>query len=172
MKRDEDLLRCSFCGKSQKAVKKLIAGPSVWICNECVTICDQILDDEGIERDTASQKSTQHMARALADLDAAQVLIASGHHRPAITILKGAVRAALQGYFFARDGQCYADDIGALLGLALGHEARLRRIEGLDLACLISDLDSDSDIEEGEAQRALAGSKAIVEYVRDRVEAA
>jgi len=41
-----DLLKCSFCGKSQKQVKKLIAGPGVYICNECVGLCDDILAGE------------------------------------------------------------------------------------------------------------------------------
>jgi ClpX C4-type zinc finger len=41
-------LKCSFCGKAQYEVLKLIAGPGIYICNECVGICDQILkDDEG-----------------------------------------------------------------------------------------------------------------------------
>ena len=38
-----DLLRCSFCGKAQKQVKALIAGPGVYICNECVGLCVEIL---------------------------------------------------------------------------------------------------------------------------------
>jgi ATP-dependent Clp protease ATP-binding subunit ClpX len=37
---------CSFCGKNQKEVKKLIAGPSVYICNECVNLCEEIIEDE------------------------------------------------------------------------------------------------------------------------------
>jgi len=40
--------RCSFCGKKQEQVAKLIAGPSVHICNECVEICQAILDDLGL----------------------------------------------------------------------------------------------------------------------------
>lgn len=40
------LFHCSFCGKSQDEVRKLIAGPSVYICNECVQLCDDILQDE------------------------------------------------------------------------------------------------------------------------------
>ncbi len=36
---------CSFCGKSQSAVKTIIAGPGVYICNECVELCDEILRD-------------------------------------------------------------------------------------------------------------------------------
>lgn len=39
-------LKCSFCGKEQKDVKKLIAGPSVYICDECVELCDEIIQDE------------------------------------------------------------------------------------------------------------------------------
>ncbi len=41
-----DLLKCSFCGKSQKQVKKLIAGPGVYICDECIELCLEIIDDE------------------------------------------------------------------------------------------------------------------------------
>ncbi len=41
-----NLLRCSFCGKSQEEVKKLVAGPTVYICNECVALCNDILREE------------------------------------------------------------------------------------------------------------------------------
>ncbi|MBW2144579.1 MAG: ATP-dependent Clp protease ATP-binding subunit ClpX, partial [Deltaproteobacteria bacterium] len=41
----DDLL-CSFCGKSQEEVKKLIAGPSVYICDECIQLCNEIIDEE------------------------------------------------------------------------------------------------------------------------------
>ena len=41
--------RCSFCGKRQDQVQKLIAGPrEVFICNECIRLCNEILDDEGL----------------------------------------------------------------------------------------------------------------------------
>jgi ATP-dependent Clp protease ATP-binding subunit ClpX len=42
----KDLLHCSFCGKSQHEVKKLIAGPSVYVCNECVALCNDIIREE------------------------------------------------------------------------------------------------------------------------------
>ena len=48
MSSEKDNLHCSFCGKSQKEVKKLIAGPTVYICNECVDLCNEIIDDEDI----------------------------------------------------------------------------------------------------------------------------
>jgi len=41
-----DLLKCSFCGKSQKQVRKLIAGPGVYICDECIELCNEIIDEE------------------------------------------------------------------------------------------------------------------------------
>src|SRR6202046_801441 len=41
-----DLLKCSFCGKSQKQVKKLIAGPGVYICDECSNLCNAIIEAE------------------------------------------------------------------------------------------------------------------------------
>jgi ATP-dependent Clp protease ATP-binding subunit ClpX len=43
---ESDLLKCSFCGKSQKQVKKLIAGPGVYICDECIDLCNEILEEE------------------------------------------------------------------------------------------------------------------------------
>jgi ATP-dependent Clp protease ATP-binding subunit ClpX len=44
-----DLLKCSFCGKSQKQVKKLIAGPGVYICDECIELCNEIMEEERAE---------------------------------------------------------------------------------------------------------------------------
>jgi ATP-dependent Clp protease ATP-binding subunit ClpX len=39
-------LRCSFCGKSKESVKKFISGPNVYICNECISLCNEILAEE------------------------------------------------------------------------------------------------------------------------------
>jgi ribosomal protein L37AE/L43A len=47
-KTQNDLV-CSFCGKTEANVRKLIAGPSVFICNECIKMCNNILKKEGIE---------------------------------------------------------------------------------------------------------------------------
>ena len=46
-----DLLKCSFCGKSQKQVKKLIAGPGVYICDECIDLCNEIIEEELADAD-------------------------------------------------------------------------------------------------------------------------
>jgi ATP-dependent Clp protease ATP-binding subunit ClpX len=45
-KKNEETLKCSFCGKSQKEVKKLIAGNGVYICDECIALCNEILEEE------------------------------------------------------------------------------------------------------------------------------
>ncbi len=45
-RKDEESLKCSFCGKGQEEVKKLIAGPTVYICNECIELCNEIIADE------------------------------------------------------------------------------------------------------------------------------
>ncbi len=50
-KSEEPRLRCSFCGKNQDQVKKLIAGPDVYVCDECVELCNEILDEEFYEGD-------------------------------------------------------------------------------------------------------------------------
>ncbi|MDJ0620233.1 MAG: ATP-dependent protease ATP-binding subunit ClpX [Calothrix sp. MO_192.B10] len=47
-------LKCSFCGKSQEQVRKLIAGPGVYICDECVDLCNEILDEELLDTSTAT----------------------------------------------------------------------------------------------------------------------
>ena len=49
----DDTLRCSFCGKSQDDVKKLIAGPTVYICNECVELCGEIITEETSQTQTS-----------------------------------------------------------------------------------------------------------------------
>ena len=48
----EGKLYCSFCGKSQKEVKKLIAGPTVYICNECIELCNEIIAEEEAKEDS------------------------------------------------------------------------------------------------------------------------
>ncbi|WP_291279876.1 ATP-dependent Clp protease ATP-binding subunit ClpX [Galactobacter sp.] len=49
MSESSDLLKCSFCGKSQKQVRRLIAGPGVYICTECIEVCNEIIDEEEVE---------------------------------------------------------------------------------------------------------------------------
>ncbi len=54
-----DNLFCSFCGKNQKEVKKLIAGPAVYICDECIQLCSEIIEEE-------TEKEAGEMANLMA----------------------------------------------------------------------------------------------------------
>ncbi len=60
---NSDLVKCSFCGKSQKEVSKLIAGPGAYICNECVYLCNDIIEEEDID----SPQLTEAPASSLTD---------------------------------------------------------------------------------------------------------
>jgi hypothetical protein len=57
MPRDTNSLRCSFCGKSRDQVQRLFAGPTVYICNECVAACNEILADDQLlkEKEAGAQ---------------------------------------------------------------------------------------------------------------------
>lgn len=66
---DSELLKCSFCGKSQKQVRKLIAGPGVYICDECIDLCNEIIDEELGEAQTASLRELPKPAEICAFLD-------------------------------------------------------------------------------------------------------
>jgi ATP-dependent Clp protease ATP-binding subunit ClpX len=60
MSKYDSHLKCSFCGKSQEQVRKLIAGPGVYICDECVDLCNEILDEELLDsKETAPQQANR-----------------------------------------------------------------------------------------------------------------
>jgi ATP-dependent Clp protease ATP-binding subunit ClpX len=69
VRRTDDTLRCSFCGKSQNEVKKLIAGPTVYICNECIDICNEIITDDQQAEAVASRPPLPKPAEIKSFLD-------------------------------------------------------------------------------------------------------
>ncbi|MEQ1764659.1 MAG: ATP-dependent Clp protease ATP-binding subunit ClpX [Pyrinomonadaceae bacterium] len=68
-RRPEELLNCSFCGKSQNDVKKLIAGPGVYVCNECIDICNEIINDDEQQEQATSRSSLPKPHQLKAHLD-------------------------------------------------------------------------------------------------------
>ena len=56
-------LKCSFCGKSQEQVRKLIAGPGVYICDECIDLCNEILDEELLDNQGNSRQNNENNAK-------------------------------------------------------------------------------------------------------------
>jgi ATP-dependent Clp protease ATP-binding subunit ClpX len=68
-KRDDNgNLSCSFCGKSQREVKKLIAGPTVYICDECIELCNDIIAEEYGREETTTQESRVPKPREIKDI--------------------------------------------------------------------------------------------------------
>ncbi|MDN6597584.1 MAG: ATP-dependent Clp protease ATP-binding subunit ClpX, partial [Lentilactobacillus parabuchneri] len=53
-------ITCSFCGKTQDQVKKIVAGPGVYICNECIDLCKEIIDEE-----LAPEKTSEDLLKVL-----------------------------------------------------------------------------------------------------------
>ena len=68
-KESEEVLRCSFCNKSQNDVKKLIAGPTVFICDECVDVCNEIISDDLASEASGLQDKLPKPAEIRAFLD-------------------------------------------------------------------------------------------------------
>src|SRR5690625_2691179 len=64
-----DLLKCSFCGKTQKQVRKLIAGPGVYICDECIELCNEIIEEELAEVTESSEFTLPTPQEIYAHLD-------------------------------------------------------------------------------------------------------
>jgi len=60
-------LKCSFCGKSQDQVRKLIAGPGVYICDECIDLCNEILDEELLDSQSKANQTSPQVKKKLKD---------------------------------------------------------------------------------------------------------
>lgn len=67
MPESAELLKCSFCGKSQKQVRKLIAGPGVYICDECIELCNEIIEEELLAVDSAESSAKLPKPAAIAE---------------------------------------------------------------------------------------------------------
>ena len=63
--KDDDILHCSFCGKSQKEVKKLVAGRGVYICNECIDVCHTIMEEDILSQEQSVQNPDAPLMNSL-----------------------------------------------------------------------------------------------------------
>ena len=97
-----ELLKCSFCGKSQKQVKKLIAGPGVYICDECVDLCNEIIDEELTETEEVSFAELPKPHEIFDFLD--QYVIAQDHAKKILAV------AVYNHYKRVRAGQRMTDE--------------------------------------------------------------
>ena len=82
----KDLLHCSFCGKAKHQVLKLIAGPGVYICDDCVSLCNDIIEQEVGERGPRSHPSDDEITEAVRAVNTAvsrlQTLALRRHTEP------------------------------------------------------------------------------------------
>ena len=76
MSKYDSHLKCSFCGKSQEQVRKLIAGPGVYVCDECVDLCNEILDEELF--DSGSSVASPSPRREQNSREKAKVVVSTG----------------------------------------------------------------------------------------------
>jgi HEPN domain-containing protein len=160
-------LRCSFCAKSEGEVQKLIAGPSVYICDACVVLCTTILDENGIARPSHGDYVERTLRRAATDLDAARAVLASGYSRAAVDLCRGSARAALEAFCLKRGEHHPArDDFTLLLSLALRDSEDLRRLHELDVTRLIAHHRFDDEVNSNQAQGAIDAAAAILKFVR------
>lgn len=102
-------LRCSFCGKTQNEVRKLVAGPSVYICDECLGICVEILRDDGItptapdsRAKPPQERARKYLDRGKRELDAARLLLDGGFYRVGVDAARSSARSALRAFLLSR----------------------------------------------------------------------
>ena len=120
-----DLLKCSFCGKSQKQVKKLIAGPGVYICDECIDLCNEIIEEEfseGSEVGLLEELPKPHQIRQFLDgyvigqtnaKKALAVAVYNHYKRVQAQVSNPARRAEDDGSSWASRTSCSSDRRGA-----------------------------------------------------------
>lgn len=89
------MMFCNFCGKDQPKVKKLIAGPNVYICNECVDLCHTILVEEGVE--TNKPMNAREVRIALKAAKKVYLFLGTGVSQQRFRVSKADTRRALRG---------------------------------------------------------------------------
>ncbi len=98
-----ELLKCSFCGKTQKQVKKLIAGPGVYICDECIDLCNEIIEEELAEDTDVSFDELPRPREIYAFLD--EYIVGQDHAKKIMSV------AVYNHYKRVRHGAQFDDDV-------------------------------------------------------------
>lgn len=125
-------LRCSFCNKAQSDVKKLIAGPNVYICDECVDICNDILDEGGIPAGRGPKAGGRAVVRASKYVQMAKDLARTGNFAGAAQEVRNAAVEALRGdaLFDREDAARWSEAQVVIEGIEADDEvARLLQVE-------------------------------------------
>jgi hypothetical protein len=167
-------LRCSFCHKSQRDVKKLIAGPAAFICDECIDVCNEILDDGGIPAGRGPKAGSRAAVRADEYMGMARDLAGAGNFVGAAREVRNAALEALRGAaLLEREAATqWSETKVVVAALESDSEvARLLQIE--DEAHVILRVSVDgAAFTAREIERALDVTAALVESLRKKIAAA
>ena len=170
-RQDRDTLRCSFCGKTQDEVSKLIAGPRVYICNECVAICIEIIRDDEQIKEGHNSAIRDYMLRASDDLEAAQLLAVHAQRRVAVDLSRTSAQSSLMAYEVVRKGQVSYLVFEELITALLQEDYDLRRVEGLNVTPLLKEFRGGEEIGESDVAGAIETARIIYEFVCSKVAA-
>jgi ATP-dependent Clp protease ATP-binding subunit ClpX len=172
-------LRCSFCGKTQNEVRKLVAGPSVYICDECLGICVEILRDDGItptapdsRAKPPQERARKYLDRGKRELDAARLLLDGGFYRVGVDAARSSARSALRAFLLSRGETPTDHDLTYLIGQALKQDSDLRRLYDLNLTSLIATYDFDDEVSATDSRFAFETAARILAFVTTTVDAA
>lgn len=164
-------LRCSFCNKSQREVKKLIAGPTVYICDECVDVCNEILAEDGLAAGRGVKAAMRAAAQAAEYLGMAADLTAQQNHLGAAREIRNAALAALRGMAVADGEQAATWSETKVVGTALEvpQIARLLHVE--DRAHIVLRVSVDgATIEAEDLQHASEVVRKLVGMLREKAD--
>jgi hypothetical protein len=149
-------------------VKKLIAGPTVYICNECIEICVEVIESDAEQGRKNTAAVQDYLLRAIDDLESARVLIAAGRRRVGVELSRTSSQSSLMAYELLRDGHVSYSEFDKLVSALLFDDAELRQLEGLNVTPLLKDYHGGEVVPDGEAEAALETARLIYEFVAGR----
>jgi hypothetical protein len=166
-------LRCSFCSKSRRDVLKLIAGPTVYICNECVGVCNQILSDEKIPASrTGLPPAKRNCAAAEEHLSAVKTLIAAGELRNAARLTRDAAVTAMRGILELAGADTHGwSEVKVITNVLQNHPGLFHALQETDISHIILRVALDgAAVKQPEAEAALQAVNEILVFLRKQIE--
>lgn len=173
MTEEAPTLHCSFCNKKQRDVKKLIAGPSVYICNECVDVCNGILAEDDIPAGRGARAAARTVRRAEELLQMAVDLAHSQNYFGAAREIRSAALEVLRGIALAEKESATQWSQSELILHALESDpeiARLLQIEDHAHIVLRVSIEGAGFTSE-DVQRAATVIKSLMDLLQRKLEA-
>lgn len=169
---DASPLRCSFCNKSQRDVLKLIAGPTVYICNECVGVCNDILAEEQIPAGRGLSVATRSYLAAEEQVPAARTLIAAGEVRTAARLVRDAAVTAMRGIIELGGVDTHGwSEVKVITNVLQNHTPLLTALQQTDASHIILRVALDgAAVTQSDAEGAVLALSEVLAYLRSEIE--